>query len=223
MTAKEIVMPKQKDLKRVVRTRMQKTGESYTAARRQVLHRKEHPVDYAALAGMNDEAVRKGSGRDWAEWVNLLDAAGSAKKAHREIALHVSSLGAPSWWTQAVTVGYERIKGLRKIGQRRDGGFEANKSRTFAVPVEQLFKAFADARTRSKWLPKGIVIRTANASKRMRLRWSDGTPVQLEFMAKKPDRSAVAVQHSKLPDKAAADRMKAEWAERFEKLAKILS
>ena len=26
-------MPKQKDLKRVVRSRMQKTGESYTAAR----------------------------------------------------------------------------------------------------------------------------------------------------------------------------------------------
>lgn len=44
-------MPKQKDLKRVIRSRMQKTGESYTAARAQLLRKREPATDYAAKAG----------------------------------------------------------------------------------------------------------------------------------------------------------------------------
>ena len=53
-------MPKQKDLKRLVRSRMKKTGESYTAARAQLV-RKCEPTrpNYAELAGMSDTSVRK--------------------------------------------------------------------------------------------------------------------------------------------------------------------
>ena len=43
-------MPKQKDLKRLIRTRMQKTGESYTIARSQVLDKSSpRPTEFAAL------------------------------------------------------------------------------------------------------------------------------------------------------------------------------
>ena len=56
----------------------------------------------------------------------------------------------PDWWTQMVTVGYERIKGLRARGQRRDGSYEATKSKVFAVPLGRLYRAFADKRTRSR-------------------------------------------------------------------------
>src|SRR5687767_3671097 len=63
----EFAMPKQKDLKRVVRSRMQKTGESYTTARVHVLNRKSEKAvvaeqakpDYAAIAGVSDAAVKK--------------------------------------------------------------------------------------------------------------------------------------------------------------------
>src|SRR5438128_9518271 len=129
-------MPKQKDLKRIVRTRMQKTGESYTAARLQVLKKKD--ADFAELAGMSDAAIRKATGRSWAEWVKLLDDAGATSKPHRDIASYVSSLGVPDWWSQMLTVGYERIRGLRARGQRRGGLWEASKSRTFNVPVKKL-------------------------------------------------------------------------------------
>ena len=44
-------MPKQKDLKRLVRERMAKTGESYTAARAQLItKRNPSPDEYAELA-----------------------------------------------------------------------------------------------------------------------------------------------------------------------------
>jgi hypothetical protein len=221
---KEIVMPKQKDLKRVVRARMQKTGESYTTARLHLVKKNAEPEpDYAALAGMmSDEAIRRNTGRDWREWVRVLDAERCAEKPHREIAQYVASLGTPDWWSQSVTVGYERIRGLRAIGQRRGGGFEANKSRTFAVPIAKLYKAFSTARVRAQWLPD-VEVRSSTANKRMRLRMADDAVVEVNFLEKGDAKSSVAVTHTKLPDKATADRMKAWWAERFDALAEVLA
>src|SRR5262249_273953 len=152
--------------KRLVRSRMQKTGESYTAARFQLLSKRDAlpprpaATNLAAIAGMSDAALSKRTGRTWAEWVRVLDDARAAEKPHREIARYVSSLGTPDWWTQTVTVGYERIRGLRARGQRRDGGFEASKSRTFNVPVETLYHAFANTRRRKRWLPVAITVRS---------------------------------------------------------------
>jgi hypothetical protein len=207
-------MPKQKDLKRVVRARMEKTGESYTAARLQIVRKQD--VDLAALAGMSDESVQKATGRTWAEWVRRLDSVGAQSKTHREIVHEVSSLGTPNWWTQMVTVGYERIRGLRDKGQRRGGGYEAGKSRTFNVPVKRLYAAF------KKSLPENATLKSATPNKRIRLAWDDGTTVEALFTAKSESKSAVAVTHQKLPDKTASDRMKSWWNERLGALAESI-
>src|SRR5213594_4511279 len=214
-------MPKQKDLKRIVRSRMQKTGESYTAARLQLLKKKE--PDYAELAGMSETAISRATGRTWAEWVKTLDAVIAAEKPHRDIARYVASLGTPDWWSQTVTVGYERIRGLREKGQRRGGGYEASKSRTFAVPVTKLYNAFANARQRARWLPVKVDVRAANPNKRMRVKWNDQTTVEIMFTSKADRKSSVALTHQKLPDKTAAEEMKRWWSERFDVLGEVLS
>jgi hypothetical protein len=217
-------MPKQKDLKRLVRSRMGKTGEAYTAARAQLLKKIEPSRDnYAALAGMSDESVARRTGRTWEEWVGVLDRAGSAQKPHGEIARYVSSLGTPDWWSQMVTVGYERIRGLRDRGQRRGGGYEASKSRTFPVSVDDLFGAFANARRRRRWLPVKISVRSATPRKRMRVSWGDGTVAVFEFMPKGAAKSSVAVGHLKLPDKTAAEAAKKAWSGYFDRLGELLS
>ena len=156
-------MPKHKDLKRNVRARMQKTGESYTTARLRLLDKKrtDSPkaapkVDLAALAGMSEAAVLAGTGKSWSEWTTLLDAIDAASKPHREIARYVREQhGTSSWWSQGVTVGYERIRGLREKGQLRGGGYEATKSKTFGVPLARLYAASAEARQRKRWLGGG--------------------------------------------------------------------
>jgi uncharacterized protein YndB with AHSA1/START domain len=217
-------MPKQKDLKRLVRSRMKKTGEAYTAARLQLLKKSEPPPpNYAELAGMSDASVSKRTGRTWEQWVGVLDRAGAAEKPHREIAQYVSSLGTPDWWSQMVTVGYERIRGLRDRGQRRGGGYEASKSRTFPVPVNVLFDAFANARRRRQWLPVKVAVRTATPQKRMRVTWDDGTIAALEFMPRGSAKSAVAVGHQKLPDRSAVDSLKKAWSGYFDRLGQLLS
>jgi hypothetical protein len=215
-------MPKQKDLKRLVRARMKKTGESYTAARLQILKKNEPERGFAAVAGMSDASVSRQTGRTWAEWVRVLDAARAAEMPHREIAQYVSSLGVRDWWTQMVTVGYERIRGLRERGQRRGGGYEAGKSRTFNVPVARLFAAFVSAKLCSRWLPKGVTLRSMTANKRVRLGWTDGTQAVVGFTSKGAAKSIAAVQHEKLPNRPAADAMKKTWGECFDRLGKLL-
>jgi uncharacterized protein YndB with AHSA1/START domain len=130
----------------------------------------------------------------------------------------------PGWWAQTVTVGYERIKGLRAVGQRRDGSFEANKSKTFPVPLARLYQAFHNARTRARWLPSvDLKVRTATRHKSMRITWPDRTSVVFDFAGKGPRKSLVALAHAKLPDQASATRMKAYWAERLSALEGMLA
>jgi hypothetical protein len=216
-------MPTQKDLKRLVRSRMKKTGEAYTAARLQVLKKREPTPNYAEVAGMSDAVVKKQTGRTWAEWLRTLDEARAVEMPHRQIAQYVSSLGTPSWWTQMVTVGYERIRGLREKGQRRDGLYEAGKSRTFNVPIENLYDAFANARTRRRWLEVKVIVRTAAQNKRMRLTWEDDTHVEISFTPKGSAKSVVALVHQKLPNKSAADAIKKTWTQHLDRLAEVLA
>jgi hypothetical protein len=203
-------MPTQKDLKRIVRARMHKTGQSYTAARLQLIRTQRPVPGYAETAGMSDAAVKKATGRDWIDWVKILDA---AERPHREIAKYVSSIGTSDWWSQMVTVGYERIRGLRDRGQRRGGAYEANKSRTFQVPVSRLFDVFAKPRVRVRWLPGRITVRTADPHRntRMSMSMEDGTLVHLGFTSKGESKSTVAIRHSKLADRSAAENSKAWW------------
>jgi hypothetical protein len=237
-------MPRNKDLKRLVRARMSKTGESYTAARAKVIARSTTErrtgsvadvraassspapkVDYAALAGMADATIKAKTGCTWDRWVFALDHYGADKMSHGEIAALVSTkYKIDGWWAQSVTVGYERIKGLRAIGQRRDGTYEANKSRTFNVPVATLFEAWADARVRRRWLDSRIgKVRTAIPSRSIRLDGEDRSIVAVGFMAKGRSKSVVAVQHTKLRDRDAASRLKQYWSKRFDALAEVLA
>jgi uncharacterized protein YndB with AHSA1/START domain len=220
-------MPTNKDFKRLVRARMRKTGESYTTARAQFLRRRPAPaaVDYATLAGMSDAAIKAKTGCTWERWVKALDHRKAYEWSHREIARYVrDKFKTPDWWSQTVTVGYERIKGLRAVGQRRDGTYEASKSKVIAVPVSRLYRAWHDARTRARWLPDvRPVIRAATRDKSMRVAWPDGTSVQVGFTAKGAAKSQVAVQHARLPDREAATHMKQFWAARLGALAEVLA
>lgn len=148
-------MPHDNDFKRLVRARMEKTGEAYTAARAQLIATPKPvaavappPVNYARLAGMRNATITEKTGRDWEHWVYALDRRGASKLTHTEIvAIVQQEYKIPDWWAQTVTVGSERINGLRAIGQRRNGTCEMSKSKTFGVPVTELFEAWANART----------------------------------------------------------------------------
>jgi hypothetical protein len=224
-------MTSRKDLKRLIRGRMLKTGEAYTTARAQIL--KQKPARrrsaeaassrYAQLAGKSDATLAAKTGSTWARWVAALDRVKADNWTHTEIARYVQEKYKISgWWAQTVTVAYERIKGLRAVGQR-DGWFEANKSKTMRVPISRLYEAFDDSAIRGRWLPEvQPTIRTKAREKSMRITWSDGTLVIAGFTSMGPAKSQVAITHAKLPDQAAITRSKQYWAERLAALERLL-
>jgi hypothetical protein len=210
-------MTEQKSLKRRVRSRMEKTGERYTAARAHVLAEapgpEPEPFDAEAIGLVSDETIAKRTGRSWADWVALLDEWDATSKTHAEIARHVNEeLGVPGWWAQTVTVGYERARGLRALHQRPDG-FSVTASKTVAVPVERLFAAVTDP----DWPEPGALRpRTAQPARSARFDWQDTqTRVVLWLEAKGEAKSTVALEHAKLPDALVADELKRYWRERL--------
>ena len=235
-------MPTNKDFKRVVRDRMKKTGESYTTARANLLHTKldkppakrrgraeralngPSPADYAKIAGMSDASVKKATGCTWERWVAALDYAKADAWTHQQITEYVQEkFKVADWWTQMVTVGYERIKGLRARGQRRDGTYEVSKSKVLPVPLSELAAAFFDAKRRERWLTDvEPEVRHTSPNKSMRMRWPDGSAVDVGFFHKGESKSQVAIGHRKLASASDATRMKAFWSEKLQALAKLL-
>lgn len=171
---------------------------------------------------VSDDALRTKTGRGWDEWCAVLDAAGSAARPHKETARWLEAVhGLDGWWAQTVTVGYERARGLR-AAYETPTGFQVGVSRTFPVAVERLFAACAGEESRRSWLGVEVALRTAVPPVSLRLAWPDGSVVALRFAAKGVGKSAVSVQHEKLPDAAAVERRRTFWKERLEALAAAL-
>jgi hypothetical protein len=206
-----------KSLKRRVRARMTKTGERYAAARRQVLDK--------SSARSADEPLHGPTKRTWGEWVALLDAWGAANKPHPEIARWLGEeQGVPPWWTQDITVRYERHIGRRVLGQRADLSFVASATKTIGAPAVRLSDAWLDERLRERWLPDiELTLRTANPARSARFDAPGlGGRVVVGFDQLTEGRGRVSIEHENLPDKAAVDRMKAFWRERLRALKELL-
>ena len=120
-----------------------------------------------------------------------------------------------------VAVEYERARGLREKYQQ-DRGYSAGASRTFAVPVDVLYKNWDDEKLRGKWLKEKIVVRRATAGKSMRMTWHDQTSVGAYFVGNGEQKSQVAVQHGKLAGKKDVERIKKYWHAALDRLEKLL-
>jgi hypothetical protein len=219
-------MTTQRSFKRLVRARMEKTGESYTAARAMLLAAEEPDAGFRRVLATSDEEIRRRTGRGWEEWFDLLDEWGAAERTHRETARRVAEVQEAhplAWNVQAVVSSYERTRGLRAPGEHADG-FAITASKTVGVPVEKLFDAFVDASLRERWLPgAALTERVATRPRSARFDWSDGTSrVHVTFTAKSADRSTAALQHVRLADAGEADRMKTYWRDRVSALKEEL-
>jgi hypothetical protein len=232
-------MPTQKTFKQRVRARMTKTGESYTAARRQLLRKATEPAGPAGEARMaastddatdttrapaatelattellvSEDAVRRASGKGHPEWFAILDAWGATARTHTEIARWLHETHAvPGWWTQSITVSYERARGMRGRHQMHDG-FSVTATKTIAVDAPSLLAAFTDERLRERWLP-GVPLRRrpTRAALTARFDWADPpSRVVVNVVAKGDGKALVAVAHEQIQDAALAERLKADW------------
>jgi len=161
---------------------------------------------------MSDEAVKAKTGKDWAAWFKLLDAAQGRTLEHRAIVTLLSKThGVPGWWRQMVAVEYERARGLRAVHQKSDG-FSVSASKTIAVALPRLFRASATESQRKRWFPAGnFVASSVTKEKYLRGAWKEGARLEFGFYAKGTDKAQITVQVNKLGSARDVARERAAW------------
>ena len=223
-------MTESKSFKRRVRVRMTKTGESYTAARSHVAEKRERTdAAHARLAEaepvVSEAALVEATGKGWDAWFAILDRWEGTSHSHIEIARYLADeLQVPMWWTQTITVSYERARGMRVKYQRPDGVFAVSSSRTIAAPITDVYEAVVDDDRRSEWLTDGkMMLRTGSEAKAAHFDWEAGpTRVHVWFVDKGGAKTTVAVEHERLDGADEAELAKAAWAARLKVLKAFL-
>lgn len=224
-------MTKQKSFKDRVRSRMEKAGESYASARRQLVEKAETEARKRrtpkTISGIrtSEDAVRTNTGRTFEEWFKVLEKWGAKEKRHGEIARWLmEEHEVDGWWAQSITVAYEHARGIRVPGQSLDGTYTANASKTVNVPVDSLFEAVHNEKTRQRWLGDvGLKVRTVRRGKSLTAAWEDGsTRITVAFIPKGGRKSQVALAHEKIADAQQTDDLKAFWRDRLNGLKELL-
>jgi len=179
---------------------------------------KIRPIEQAV--GVSSDAVARRTGKSWAEWFALLDAAGAAELDHKGIvAVLAQRHGVGPWWQQMVTVAYEQARG-KNGNATTDDGFQVDVSKVLELPLAKLFRFWAEPAERNKWLADDrFSIHKATASKSIRARWGRGVSrIDVDFCEKGPSKSQVTVQHNRIETSDAAEQMKAYWAKKIRAL-----
>jgi hypothetical protein len=175
------------------------------------------------VAGVSDTAILQKTGKSWSKWFQILDAAGCASMDHKNIvAFLADNYRVDPWWQQQVTVAYEQARGLRQKHQTPTG-FQTSRSKTVNVPVSELFASWMDETQRAEWLPEQtFFLRKATLDKSLRITWSDGSHVDVNFYPKGEAKSQVSVQQSRLEGSEQVSQAKQFWGEALQRLKTIL-
>lgn len=175
---------------------------------------------------ISEEAVKRATGCTWDRWYTALDRLGARRLDHKGIVALVGRLAprVSGWWRQMVAVSYEQARGLRQKHQKPEG-FEVSVSKTIPVSADKLYRAWTDPRLLRRWFRgEKFQVTTATRNKSLRSRWgTGGTRMEVMLYPKGKAKTAVVVQHSRLPGAAAAAKMKAYWKRQLEKLAAFAS
>ena len=162
---------------------------------------------------MSDAAVKRATGRAWAQWFALLDKVKAKTMPHKEIAtLLYEKHGVPGWWCQMVTVEYERARGMRSVHQQTDG-YSVSASKTLGAALPALYKMTVDGKKRAAWFPEGALkISSQTANKYFRGAWgADGARLEINFYAKGAGKAQIAVQVNKMKRASDVEKERARW------------
>lgn len=169
----------------------------------------------------------RATGRDLPAWFAVLDKRGARDLPHKDIArLLADDYGVSGWWSQSVTVDYEKHIGRRETGQRQDGRYEGTATRTLPGTMDEVLGRWLAALPADPGTPTFDGVELAGAPRVSRTgKWrywraelADGSHVTVTI-GEKPGGAAraggpastLAVTSSKLASPEQAARWKIYW------------
>jgi hypothetical protein len=212
-----------------IRQRMERSGQRYADLRPFVLAESapsREGTGGTASPDYSNDTIRAKTGHGWDEWVALIDAGPGRLAGHAAIAAWVAEEhGVGDWWAQGVTVGYERLTGLRLPGQMPDGTFSVSRSKTLGLEWVQLRELLDNPRGRTALLPAMTSTeRSKPGAKAPRFSLSDpdtGEPLGVLQFRGEPTKTGcrLVLTHEKLPGPDIAEAWKRFWSAWLEDLA----
>ena len=182
-----------------------------------------------------DEVLLEKTGRSRAEWFAILDRFDCRTKGHtRAASLLMKRHRVSPWWSQAITVDYERARGIRSLGEREDG-FALTVQRALAVPSTRAWEALVDAAEVTAWRTtkqqqrfrlggrwrnadgsRGAFERSV-AGRYLRFTWNDprrapGSLIEIELVVRGEDRSTVKLTHRRIRSAEEREDLRAHWS-----------
>lgn len=235
-----------KKLKRKTRERAARTGESYAAARRHVLAqmddaRQERSREAAAEArsapatgAVSEARCTEKTGHGFDHWFAVLDRFGAAKEGHTAAATHLREChGVSAWYSQSITVLYERARGLRVLNQASSGSHQVSVSRVLPVPFAVACRFLTEAEARDRWLAEidgemarriteaaEAGVRTKADAAWIRLRWEPAR-IELRISATSDDRSRAVARIEQLPSADAVPPERTRWKSAVDTLKRV--
>jgi len=197
------------------------------------------------VATISDDSVKAKTGKTWTEWFAELDLFGGVEKGHKAMAVFLKEeRGLTAWWSQMVTVQYERERGMRDVNERPEG-FAMSVSRTIAVPLEKAWNAFALASELNQWFTTGAAqefeeggrytnndgdggtFKRIVPMKRIRFTWEQkihqpGSEVEVTFASKGDQKTAIVLTHEKLHSKEEVEDLREGWSWAMDSLKSYL-
>lgn len=166
------------------------------------------------------QAVERATGRSWDEWLEYMARIGANDLTHHQIATavigeldgKVDNLG---WWAQSTAVAYEQHIGRRVPGQRPDGTFQTSVSKSTALGMEALMKAWTDFAAGNPDV-EGLIegeVRVSGTENRItwRAKARDAESVIVISEPKKNGTASLVVQHIGSPTPERNDEVKDLW------------
>lgn len=197
--------------------------------------KKLQPEQIAVLNRITSKSVLKCTGKNWDEWIQILDSAGAQNLTHKEIvAFLVKKYKSNLWWQQLITTSYEVHIGRRQQGRNLKGEYSTVATKTLAIEQKKLWKLMLSSEGQKLWLkPLSPVrfhlkeqfeveggffgeIRTLKAPQRLRFtlqdsEWEKSSVVQLLCHARPKGKTMLGFQHEKIKDLRLKKQMLEHW------------
>lgn len=186
------------------------------------------------ITQITSESVKKHSGKNWDQWIALLDKAGGVALKYRGLVQVLQKYDLTLWWVSIIATNYQIHKGVRVQGQNEKGQWLTNASKTMPISQKKMWNFMKSQEGLAVWLkPMGKFdlvkganfeveggvygeLRTFKAPERMRFKWQDIEWDKHSFLhfyiAPRPkDQCVLIFTHENLPSARDRIKMKEHW------------
>lgn len=194
------------------------------------------------IARVSAKSVLKHTGKDWNQWIEILDRTRAHQWTYQEITAHLGAkYRLTIWWRGIVTIGYETHIGRRVEGRNLKGQYSTSSTKSFYFGGKELWAYLISKKGQAIWLkPLSTMkfnvgetfetedgffgeVRTIKAGQRVRLRWQDPewekpSVVQIWCIDRAGTRSMAVFMHEQLRDGRARLHFKAHWTQVMQEL-----